>query len=432
MASIIKLKRSSTPGSVPGSLATGEVALNLSDQVLFTHDGSNVVRIGGKWLANTNSFIKSQLANTNSFIKAQLANTNSWNTTQDSRITLVNTNLTGTNTAIRSLISTNAATELSHLANTNTYIATKVNTTTFNSALANTNSWIKSQLANTNSWNTTQDSRITLVNTNLTATNTAIRSVISTNAATELSHLANTNTYIATKVNTTTFNSALANTNTYIATKANATNPTTSGLLAHTGRATISTNLSVSGNTSVVGLKANNSLGTSGYVLKTNGTSAYWDAIGSQTQYLQVANAVSTYATKSNPTTSGLLAHTGRATISTNLAVTGNTSIGGNLTVSGNLEVDGGVTYISSSTIKTDDSMVKLAANNASNAIDTGIYGKYVDGATTKYAGYFLDHTDSIFKFFTGTQTEPTTTVNTGATGYAQAQLDAIIDGGSY
>ena len=315
MASIIKLKRSSTPGSVPGSLATGEVALNLSDQVLFTHDGSNVVRIGGKWLANTNSFIKSQLANTNSFIKSQLANTNS---------------------------------------------------------------------------------------------------------------------YIATKVSTSTFNSALANTNTYIATKANATNPTTSGLLAHTGRATISTNLSVSGNTSVVGLKANNSLGSSGYVLKTNGTSAYWDAIGSQTQYLQVANAVSTYATKSNPTTSGLLAHTGRATISTNLAVTGNTSIGGNLTVSGNLEVDGGVTYISSSTIKTDDSMVKLAANNASNAIDTGIYGKYVDGATTKYAGYFLDHTDSVFKFFTGTQTEPTTTVNTGATGYAQAQVDAIIDGGSY
>jgi len=150
------------------------------------------------------------------------------------------------------------------------------------------------------------------------------------------------------------------------------------------------------------------------------------------TQYLQVSNAVATYATKSNPTTSGLLAHTGRATISTNLAVTGNTSIGGNLTVSGNLEVDGGVTYISSSTIKTDDSMVKLAANNASNAIDTGIYGKYVDGATTKYAGYFLDHTDSIFKFFTGTQTEPTTTVNTGATGYAQAQVDAIIDGGSY
>ena len=45
--------------------------------------------------------------------------------------------------------------------------------------------------------------------------------------------------------------------------------------------------------------------------------------------YLQVANAVATYATKASPTTSGVLAHTGRATISTNLAISGNTSFGG-------------------------------------------------------------------------------------------------------
>ena len=311
MASIIKLKRSSTPGSVPGSLATGEVALNLSDQVLFTYDGSNVVRIGGKWLANTNSFIKSQLANTNSFIKSQLANTNSWNTTQDSRITLVNTNLTATNTAIRSVISTNAATELSHLANTNTYIATKVNTTTFNSALANTNSWIKSQLANTN---------------------------------------------------------------TYIATKANATNPTTSGLLAHTGRATISTNLAVTGNTSVTGLKANNSLGSSGYFLRSNGTAAYWDALPPSTQYLQVSNAVATYATKSNPTTSGLLAHTGRATISTNLAVTGNSSVTGNQTVSGTQTITGLLTASGRLTVGTN---LTVTGNT--------VLGANIDDSTSAY-----------------------------------------------
>ena len=46
---------------------------------------------------------------------------------------------------------------------------------------------------------------------------------------------------------------------------------------------------------------------------------------------LQVANAATLYTTKSNPTTSGLLAHTGRATISTNIAVTGNTTITGAL-----------------------------------------------------------------------------------------------------
>ena len=128
------------------------------------------------------------------------------------------------------------------------------------------------------------------------------------------------------------------------------------------------------------GLIANGSLGTSNYVLRTNGTSVYWAPGGGSTaQYLQVANAVvtyqtkaveraalantnayiatraswtelkatntairaldtaklavsnavATYATKASPTTSGLLAHTGRATISTNLAVTGNTTISG-------------------------------------------------------------------------------------------------------
>ena len=42
---------------------------------------------------------------------------------------------------------------------------------------------------------------------------------------------------------------------------------------------------------------------------------------------LQVANAVALYTTKAGPTTSGLLAHTGRATISTNLTVSGNTTL---------------------------------------------------------------------------------------------------------
>jgi hypothetical protein len=54
----------------------------------------------------------------------------------------------------------------------------------------------------------------------------------------------------------------LANTNTYIGTKASSVNPATSGLLAHTGRATISTNLTVSGNTSLSRLILSNVLST--------------------------------------------------------------------------------------------------------------------------------------------------------------------------
>lgn len=118
---------------------------------------------------------------------------------------------------------------------------------------------------------------------------------------------------VANTVTTATFNSALANTNSYIASKVNSANPSTTGVATHTGfatvtnlkvsgntylgntsklivstgawthtgLATISTNLTVSGNTSITGLKANNSLGTAGNVLKTNGTSIYWDAASS-------------------------------------------------------------------------------------------------------------------------------------------------------
>jgi hypothetical protein len=99
------------------------------------------------------------------------------------------------------------------------------------------------------------------------------------------------------------------------------------------------TNLVVTGNTTVSKLIANGSLGTSGYVLKTNGSTVYWDASSSgggspglitytskalnsvkgtdmvltnvtavnAAAYLQVANAAASYATKSNPTFTGTI-----------------------------------------------------------------------------------------------------------------------------
>ena len=674
-------------------------------------------------LANTNTFIatkvntttfNSALANTNAFIKAQLANTNVSIATKVSTTTF-NAALANTNTNYATKVYVNAAVdalvnaaptllntlkELSSaigddanfattiatslgakasntyvktlLANTNAYIATKVNTTTFNSALANTNAFIKSQLANTNSF-------------------------IAANALVERQHLANTNTFIATKTSTTTFNSALANTNafiksqlantnSYINTKANATNPTTSGVLAHTGRATISTNLTVSGNTVINGLVAGGGLGTPNQVLRSNGTTAYWSpgqsanvivstslvsaltqndtvvtsltdishaytlteqvvldqylqvanaaalfdtitnqksqlantnafikaqlantnayiatkvntttfnsalantntfiatkvststfnsalantntyiatklsnawsttvstrnlipeaantySLGSPTrkykdlhlsgatiylgnttlsstrkgtltiagQYgstqtlvsnayltstfianttartliadrlqvanavatfqtkateraalantnaaitnvksgltatntairtlvadrLQVANAAATYATKVNPTTSGLLAHTGRATISTNLTVSGNTNVSGNMTIDGNLDVNGSLTYINSTTVTVGDNMIKLANTNRSDVIDTGVYSRYTSSGT-KYTGVIRDATDGVYKFFYNLSTEPNQTIDFGTA--TIATIEAVIDGGEY
>ena len=203
-------------------------------------------------------------------------------------------------------------------------------------------------------------------------------------------------------------NTRLANTNTYIATKVNTTNPTTSGLLAHTGRATISTNLSVSGNTSVTGLKANNSLGSSGYFLRSNGTAAYWDALPPSTQYLQVSNAVATYATKSNPTTSGVLAHTGRATISTNLAVSGNATITGyldNHTANsrfGWLKADyidvGDTTQLGNLYIQPSDGYIVFKVNKSNI---NGSYQMYVDavGPNAGHLTHFL--ANGTYMFYT-------------------------------
>jgi hypothetical protein len=116
-----------------------------------------------------------------------------------------------------------------------------VSNTVFQSALANTNSYIatkvntttfNSALANTNAYIATKVNTTTF-NSALANTNAYIATKV--NTSTFNSALANTNAYIATKVNTTTFNSALANTNTYIATKVNTS--TFNSALANTNSA---------------------------------------------------------------------------------------------------------------------------------------------------------------------------------------------------
>ena len=474
MASLIKIKRNNTGGSVPGSLSAGELAINTFDKKLYSSDGTTVFAVSAE----------PALANTN------LAITN------------VKTGLTSTNTALRLLIS-----DRLQVANAVSLYATKAGPTT-SGLLAHTG-----------------------------------RATISTN----LTVSGNTTLGAAGKTISST------------------------GVLAHTGRATISTNLTVSGNTVIGALVANSSLGTAGYSLKSNGSTVYWDASGgagsitaSSTDTLtnktfdtagagnvfringtgitavtgtgSVVLATSptlvtpalgtpsalvgtnisgtaTAFTASNVTTnanltgdvtsvgnattlatvatgavtggstaipvitfnnkglvtsvttaavvapastlsgstlasgvtassltslgtiaslvagtvsaSGLVAAAGRVTVGTNLNVSGNTVIGGNLTVSGSL------TYIDSTTISLGDNMIKVANNNIADAIDMGIYQSYTSsGSGKKYNGIIRDATDGVFKFFYGLVAEPNQTIDFSAT--TQATIDATIDGGSY
>lgn len=100
------------------------------------------------------------------------------------------------------------------------------------------------------------------------------------------------------------------------------------------------------------------------------------------------------------------------------------------LSLSGNLTVLGTLSTIDTTNLTVKDSLIELAnGNSASDILDIGLYGQF--GATgTKYTGLFRDATDGIYKLFTDSQTEPTTTVDTAAAGYATATLQAFLTSG--
>ena len=107
-----------------------------------------------------------------------------------------------------------------------------------------------------------------------------------------------------------------------------------------------------------------------------------------------------------------------------------NDTMSGNLTVTGNLTVEGTTTTVDSTTVTIADPFIKLSKDNSGNSSDIGFYGKYVESATSKFAGLARDADDSgKFVLFDGLQAEPTSTVNTSGTGFNKQTLKANIEG---
>ena len=63
----------------------------------------------------------------------------------------------------------------------------------------------------------------------------------------------------------------------------------------------------------------------------------------------------------------------------------------GNLVVTGDLTVSGDTTTVNTATMSVEDPLIILASGNAADTVDVGLYAKYVESATTKYAGMFRD-----------------------------------------
>ena len=102
------------------------------------------------------------------------------------------------------------------------------------------------------------------------------------------------------------------------------------------------------------------------------------------------------------------------------------------------MTVNGTMTTATSQQVELGDVNIMMAKENSANSVDIGFFGKYV-ASGTKYKGIFSDQDNSdTWTFFKGTGTEPASTVDTSASGYALAGIKcasvdgATIDGGTY
>jgi hypothetical protein len=115
-------------------------------------------------------------------------------------------------------------------------------------------------------------------------------------------------------------------------------------------------------------------------------------------------------------------------------------TINGDIAITGNLVISGNTITQDVENIRTEDSLIKLAANNASDALDIGFYGQY-ENSGTKYAGLVRDASDGVFKLFAGETTDPSNnvlsygvetiaTLHTNLTGNTINVVDGVFSNG--
>ena len=114
------------------------------------------------------------------------------------------------------------------------------------------------------------------------------------------------------------------------------------------------------------------------------------------------------------------------AFIRANNSINANTggTITGSLTITGNLTVQGNTTFVDTEVLTVEDSLIKLANNNTTDAIDIGFYGQYGDSGT-KYTGLARNAGTNNFFLFKGLTTDPAG--NTLASGSVTAANAATL-----
>lgn len=384
MASIIKIKRSESQGSVPGSLSLGELAVNLYDRKIYAGNSTGVTAVGGEQFRLTT---KAATSGSGAYLRI-FSDTPSF--------------------ANNVLLDEGEGINITLEGNGSIMIAGE-DATDSNKGIASFSSgdFVVSSGA-------------------VTLANTATGAVVIINGTANEVDVSRTNGEVTIGLPDDVFINGQLNVNENIVV---AGNTVAQGILNVTGLASLDGGIDVDGAFTVG--DTNGNIGTSGTLTVGSTT-----ALHSLTTTTITANGAVNIddTTGSTSTTTGALIVDGGVGIAQNAYVGGDIRVSGDAIIDGNLTVEGSVTYISSSTVNVDDSMLKLSANNAADTVDTGVYSKYVvsGNSAIQYTGYFRDAGDGVYKFYTGLDVEPTTTVDTTDTGYTLAQVDAIIDGGSY
>lgn len=100
-----------------------------------------------------------------------------------------------------------------------------------------------------------------------------------------------------------------------------------------------------------------------------------------------------------------------------------NQTIDGNITITGNLIVTGNTTTVDVTTLSVEDSLIALARNNITDAVDIGFYGQYNDG-TNRHAGIYRHAGDKQFYVFDNYDQEPSAnTINPADASFRLATL---------
>ena len=422
MASVIKIKRSSTGGSNPTSLQAGELAINLADKKLFSaRANGQIIGVSGD----------------------QYNLGQSGNSTQGT-VTLTVDNTTLSNDTIV-IAGTNGVVVSGNSTQTTIDGTTYAVTTTGNSTVG------QIVMTPTGGGDATSDTLKVVGANGVTVSGNSTQITVRADNDYDLSAggSASTGTIVLGETNdsdadTVTFNGGNNVTITNTSTSAikvsldDSVVQTNAGSIA-VGDGTSNTTIQHQilqvrdgTNSSHMGV-ANLAVTSDSATFKVGNTTAFFTSnttTANTTNILNISNA-----TDSSSNTTGALLVTGGAGFGKSV------TIGENLTIHGNFTVDGTTTTVNSSTVTIDDAALKLADNQGdtttfTDAADFGIYGEYGNTSSLFYSGLFRDASANVFVVVNSITNAPGATVTYNAANSTSSgnlgQLDAIIDGGSY